>query len=164
MLIKRRVVAGDDRGVIRGCCCVFAVEQQSRSLFKIETNAQGKKKTRAEAKGRRISPSEGGRKKRKKIAAEHCRCISSGGSGDGGERPFPFAPLRRRQTLALHSEHAFQKIIVKRRSSKLQNKNIFFLFMFFFLQENGYDCISHIKNLLPFLFSSKFKRIFGVTE
>ncbi len=26
------------------CCCVFAVEQQSRSLFKIETNAQGKEK------------------------------------------------------------------------------------------------------------------------
>jgi hypothetical protein len=109
------------------------VEQQSRSLFKIETNAQHtreekavKTKTRAEA-GERGEVGE-------KIAAEHCRCISSG--GNGGERRFPFAPLCTRRRRDKHScyipntRSKKKKIIVERRetaATTTEKTNFFFV-------------------------------------
>jgi hypothetical protein len=63
---------------------VFAVEQQSRSLFKIETNVQEKKKKKKTQNGSKKRKKRGERIGGKKITAEHCRCISSG--GNGGER------------------------------------------------------------------------------
>ncbi len=56
---------------------VFAVEQQSRSLFKIETNAQGKRKKKNEERKHIHTQRRG--------VAHLSLFRSSGGGGGGGE-------------------------------------------------------------------------------